>query len=128
LLSRAIKGKSIRITSRDSQIFEVKYDPLKKHSAHPYSLCIPQNVTELVLGQKLQSLGVQVERPHRVVGMKQNENDSRITDVSFEDGQVIRARYIIGADGARSIVRPQCSLISLVECLTAIYRFVPSLV
>jgi 2-polyprenyl-6-methoxyphenol hydroxylase-like FAD-dependent oxidoreductase len=105
LLSRAIKGKSIRITSRDSQIFEVKYDPLKKHSAHPYSLCIPQNVTELVLGQKLQSLGVQVERPHRVVGMKQNENDSRITDVSFEDGQVIRARYIIGADGARSIVR-----------------------
>jgi len=85
-------------------------------------------VTELVLGQKLQSLGVQVERPHRVVGMKQNENDSRITDVSFEDGQVIRARYIIGADGARSIVRPQCSLISLVECLTAIYRFVPSLV
>ncbi|KAG1887608.1 hypothetical protein F4604DRAFT_1173801 [Suillus subluteus] len=105
LLSRAIKGKSVRITSRSSQIFEVKFDPLKKHSVHPYALYIPQNVTELVLGQKLQSLGVQVHRPHRVVGMKQNEKDSRITDVSFEDGQVIRARYIIGADGARSIIR-----------------------
>ncbi|KAG1776693.1 hypothetical protein EV702DRAFT_1108608 [Suillus placidus] len=105
LLSQAIKGKSIRITSRSSQIFEAKFDPLKKHSAHPYALYIPQNVTELVLGQKLQSLGVQVQRPHRVVGMKQNEKDSRITDVSFEDGQVIRARYIIGADGARSIIR-----------------------
>ncbi|KAG1882389.1 dynein heavy chain, N-terminal region 1-domain-containing protein [Suillus subluteus] len=105
LLSRAIKGKSIRITSRSSQIFEVKFDPLKKHSVHPYALWIPQNVTELVLGQKLQSLGVEVHRPHRVVGMKQNEKDSRITDVSFEDGQVIRARYIIGADGARSIIR-----------------------
>ncbi|KAG2040013.1 hypothetical protein BDR03DRAFT_892998 [Suillus americanus] len=105
LLSQAIKGKSIRITSRSSQIFEAKFDPLKKHSAHPYPLYIPQNVTELVLGQKLQTLGVQVQRPHRVVGMKQNEKDSRITDVSFEDGQVIRVRYIIGADGARSNIR-----------------------
>ncbi|KAG1877239.1 hypothetical protein F4604DRAFT_667091 [Suillus subluteus] len=105
LVSRAIRGKSIRVTSRDSQIFEAKFDPLKKHSPHPYALYIPQNVTELVLGQKLQSLGVQVRRPHRLVGMKQNEKDSRITDVSFEDGQVIRARYIIGADGARSSIR-----------------------
>ncbi|KAG2098729.1 uncharacterized protein F5147DRAFT_713520 [Suillus discolor] len=105
LLSRAIKGKSIRITSRSSEIFDAKFEPLKKHSAHPYALYIPQNVTELVLGQKLQSLGVQVQRPHRVVGIKQNEKDSRITDVSFEDGQVISARYIIGADGARSIIR-----------------------
>ncbi|KAG2055147.1 FAD/NAD(P)-binding domain-containing protein [Suillus hirtellus] len=105
LLSRAIKGKGIRITSRTSQIFDGTFDPLKKHPVHPYALCIPQNVTESVLGQKLQGLGVQVQRPHRAVGMKQNEKDSRITDVSFEDGQVIRARYIIGADGARSIIR-----------------------
>ncbi|KAG2066072.1 FAD/NAD(P)-binding domain-containing protein [Suillus decipiens] len=78
---------------------------IEKYSAHPYALFVPQNVTELALVQKLQSLGVHVQRPHRVVGMKQNEQDSRITDVSFEDGQVIRARYIIGADGARSIIR-----------------------
>ncbi|KAG2065168.1 FAD/NAD(P)-binding domain-containing protein [Suillus decipiens] len=105
LLSRAIKGKSIRLTSRDSQIFEAKFDPLKNYSAYPYAVFVPQNVTELVLGQKLQSLGVQVQRPHRVIGMKQNEKDSRITDVSFEDGQVIRTRYVIGADGARSTIR-----------------------
>lgn len=105
ILSQAIKGKSIRITSRSSQIFEAKFEPLKNHSAHPYALYIPQNVTELVLVQKLQSLGVQVQRPHRVVGMKQNEKDSRITDVSFEDGQVIKAGYVIGADGARSVIR-----------------------
>ncbi|KAG1890994.1 hypothetical protein F4604DRAFT_385903 [Suillus subluteus] len=105
LLSQAIKAKSIRIASRGSEIFEAKFDPLKKYSAHPYPLVTPQNVTELVLGQKLQSLGVQVQRPHRVVGIKQNEKDARIADVSFEDGQVIRARYIIGADGARSLIR-----------------------
>ncbi|KAG1831768.1 hypothetical protein EV424DRAFT_1342747 [Suillus variegatus] len=96
LLSQAIKAKSIRIASRGSQIFEAKFDPLKKYSAYPYPLVTPQNVTELALGQKLKSLGGKVQRPHRVVGMKQSEKDSRITDVSFEDGQMIRARYIIG--------------------------------
>ncbi|KAG2749929.1 FAD/NAD(P)-binding domain-containing protein [Suillus brevipes Sb2] len=105
ILSQAIKGESLRITSRSSQIFEAKFDSLKKHSAHPHPLYIPQNVTELMLVQKLQSLGVQVQRPHRVVGMKQNEKDSHITDVSFDNGQVIKARYIIGADGARSVIR-----------------------
>ncbi|KAG1721686.1 uncharacterized protein EDB91DRAFT_1175846 [Suillus paluster] len=37
--------------------------------------------------------------------MKQNEEDRRVTDVSFEDGQIVRARYIIGADGAHSTIR-----------------------
>ncbi|KAG1770255.1 hypothetical protein EDD22DRAFT_866989 [Suillus occidentalis] len=110
ILSQAIKGKSLRITSRSSQIFEAKFDFLKNHSAYPDPLYIPQNVTELMLVQKLQSLGVQIQRPHRVVGMKQNEHDSHITDVSFEDGQVIKARYIIGADGARSIIRTNAGI------------------
>ncbi|KIK33010.1 hypothetical protein CY34DRAFT_813910 [Suillus luteus UH-Slu-Lm8-n1] len=110
ILSQAIKGESLRITSRSSQIFEAKFDSLKNLSAHPHPLYIPQNVTELALVQKLQSLGVQVQRPHRVAGMKQNDKDSHITDVSFEDGQVIKARYIIGADGARSIIRSNAGI------------------
>jgi 2-polyprenyl-6-methoxyphenol hydroxylase-like FAD-dependent oxidoreductase len=105
LLSRAIKGEGIRITSRSSPIIVARFDPLKEHTVYPYVLVSPQNVTESLLGQKLQSLGVQVRRPHKVVGMKQNENDPCVTDVSFEDGQVIKARYIIAADGARSVVR-----------------------
>jgi 2-polyprenyl-6-methoxyphenol hydroxylase-like FAD-dependent oxidoreductase len=110
LVSRAIKGKGIRVASRTSQIIEARFEPLKKHTVHSYALLSPQNVTEFVLGKKLQSLGVQVQRPHKVVGMKQNKKDPRITDISFEDGQVIRTRYIIGADGARSIVRLLASL------------------
>ena len=93
------------MTSRTSKIIEAMFDSLKSHTVHPYALFVPQNVTELVLAQKLRNLGVQVQRPHKVVGMQRNEKDARITDVTFEDGQVIRARYIIGADGAHSAVR-----------------------
>ncbi|OAX40865.1 FAD/NAD(P)-binding domain-containing protein, partial [Rhizopogon vinicolor AM-OR11-026] len=89
LLSRAIKGKGIRVATRSSEIIEARFAPLKEHTDHPYALLSPQNVTEQVLGQELQRLGIQVQRPHKVVGMKQNEKDPRITDVSFEDGQVI---------------------------------------
>lgn len=69
--------------------------------------------------QELQSVGVQVQRPHKVVEMKRNEKDPRITDVSFEDGQVVRARYIVGADGARSVVSLS-DISSFVGCLRII--------
>ncbi|KAJ8582053.1 FAD/NAD(P)-binding domain-containing protein [Rhizopogon salebrosus TDB-379] len=127
LLSRAVKGKSFRVASRtgSSQIIEAKYDTLKKHTAYPYAFVSPQNVTELVLVQRLQRLGVQVQRPHKVVGMKQNEKDPRMTNVSFEDGQVVKTRYIVGADGARSIVRLS-GISGFVDCLTIICRSVAS--
>ena len=36
--------------------------------------------------------------------MKPNSNDTKLTDVTFEDDKVITAKYIIGADGARSTI------------------------
>ncbi|OJA20132.1 hypothetical protein AZE42_14121, partial [Rhizopogon vesiculosus] len=54
LVSRAIKGKGITVTTRSSKIIEASFAPLKEHTIHPYALLSPQNVTEEVLGQKLQ--------------------------------------------------------------------------
>jgi 2-polyprenyl-6-methoxyphenol hydroxylase-like FAD-dependent oxidoreductase len=43
--------------------------------------------------------------------MRENPKDSRLADVSFEDGQSITAQYVIGADGPQSTIR-QLSAIS----------------
>ena len=79
---------------------------LKQYTRHPYAVVIPQNLTEHALGTKLASFGVSVHRPLKVVGMKRNAENGQLTDVAFEDGRVITAKYVVGADGARSVVSP----------------------
>ncbi|KAI0950328.1 hypothetical protein AcV7_010449 [Taiwanofungus camphoratus] len=68
-------------------------------------LIIPQATTECILGDRLRKRGVTVLRPYKVVDMKRNDQDAHITDVFFEDGSIIHARCVIGADGAKSTVR-----------------------
>ena len=77
---------------------------LKQYTRHPYIAIVPQNLTEHVLGMKLTSFGVSVHRPIKVVGMKRNTENGQLTDVAFEGGKVITAKYVVGADGAHSIV------------------------
>ncbi|KAH7914662.1 hypothetical protein BJ138DRAFT_1177118 [Hygrophoropsis aurantiaca] len=105
LVDKGFKAQSITIRNRTSELIRTDFSYLKPHTPHPYALALPQNITEQVLGQKLKDLAVHVHRPKRVVGMKRNVRDSLVTDVSFDDGSVISTKYVIGADGARSVVR-----------------------
>jgi 2-polyprenyl-6-methoxyphenol hydroxylase-like FAD-dependent oxidoreductase len=46
---------------------------------------------------------VRVLRPYKVIGLKADNNDGGL-HVSFETGEVVKASYVVGADGARSAV------------------------
>ena len=119
LVSKGSKLTCITQATRTAMIAQLPFARLKPYTKHPYGLIIPQVLTEQVLGEKLASLGVTVHRPYRVVGMKPNSNDAKLADVIFEDGQIITAKYIIAADGARSTVC-RCSAQSLVMFM--VYR------
>ncbi|THH32118.1 hypothetical protein EUX98_g2061 [Antrodiella citrinella] len=80
------------------------FSTLKPYSKYPFVLIVPQTVTESVLGEHMKNIGIAVHRPLKVVGLHPFEHDASYTVALFESGQVIRARYIIGADGARSAV------------------------
>jgi 2-polyprenyl-6-methoxyphenol hydroxylase-like FAD-dependent oxidoreductase len=43
-----------------------------------------------------------------VVGLASNAENPQYGNVTFEDGKVITAKYVIGADGARSAVSSFC--------------------
>lgn len=78
---------------------------LTPYTKYPFLLLAPQHITESVLRDRIREKEIKVYRPCKVVGMRVNVTDANITDVIFDDGQVVEARYIVGADGARSTVR-----------------------
>ena len=65
-------------------------------------LNIPQSTTEQILEARLQELGVRILKPEKAIGLKSTQNGT--LEVTFESGMIISARYVVGADGARSVV------------------------
>lgn len=92
------------ISERVSPIISMDFTTLAGYTRYPFGLVLPQNITERVLTKKLESLGVKVFRPLTLTSMSTNAQDGNVVDVSFDDGQVMQASYVIGADGARSAV------------------------
>lgn len=69
---------------------------------HPYTLGLFQNRIERILADWVDELGVRVRRGHGVTGFRPDETG---VDVELDDGQRLRTRYLVGADGGRSLIR-----------------------
>jgi 2-polyprenyl-6-methoxyphenol hydroxylase-like FAD-dependent oxidoreductase len=105
LLELGIKAKELAMNDRSSQLISGDFSSLAAYTRYPFALLLPQNKTEAVLGKTLRNLEVKVFRPFKVTAMKSNPHEADTLDVFFETGEVIQASYVIGADGARSVVR-----------------------
>ncbi len=69
---------------------------------HPYSLGLWQKHIERILAGWVDELQVTFYRGREVTGFAQD--DTRV-DVEVSDGQSLRAKYLVGCDGGRSLVR-----------------------
>jgi 2-polyprenyl-6-methoxyphenol hydroxylase-like FAD-dependent oxidoreductase len=69
---------------------------------HPYGLGLWQNHIERILAGWVAELAVTIYRGREVTGFAQ---DDAGVDVELSDGQSLRAQYLVGCDGGRSLVR-----------------------
>lgn len=66
---------------------------------------VPQSLTESILQKWAVGLGAQLRRDHEVVGLTAGDDDV-VVDVRTPSGEVrLRTGYVVGCDGARSVVR-----------------------
>jgi 2-polyprenyl-6-methoxyphenol hydroxylase-like FAD-dependent oxidoreductase len=71
-------------------------------SRHNYGLALPQIQTERLLAAWVNELGVPTTREREVTGFTQDDTG---VDVALSDGTSIRADYLVGCDGGRSVIR-----------------------
>jgi 2-polyprenyl-6-methoxyphenol hydroxylase-like FAD-dependent oxidoreductase len=69
---------------------------------HPYGLALRQNPIERILAGWVDELGVPISRGCEVTGCMQDDTG---VDVQLSDGQSLRAEYLVGCDGGRSLIR-----------------------
>jgi 3-(3-hydroxy-phenyl)propionate hydroxylase len=74
---------------------------------HPYSLGIWQNQIERIMAGWISELPVRIYYGSEVTGFRQ---DGSGVDVRLADGRSLRAQYLVGCDGGRSLIRKQAGI------------------
>ena len=69
---------------------------------HPYGLALLQKHIERILAGWADELGIPTYREREVTGFAQDDTG---VDVVLSDGQSLRAQYLVGCDGGRSVIR-----------------------
>jgi 3-(3-hydroxy-phenyl)propionate hydroxylase len=74
---------------------------------HNYGLALTQNHIERILAAWVDELGVPIYRGREVTGFVQ---DDVAVDVGLSDGGSLRAQYVVGCDGGRSLIRKSAGI------------------
>jgi 3-(3-hydroxy-phenyl)propionate hydroxylase len=69
---------------------------------HNYGLGLWQNQIERILAEWVGELAVTIHRGREVTGFAQDDTG---VDVALSDGHSLRAEYLVGCDGGRSLIR-----------------------
>ena len=90
---RAVQAAMIGTTVLDMSDFPTR---------HPYSLGIWQNQIERIMAAWIAELPVRIYHGREVTGLAQDDTG---VDVELSGDHSLRARYLVGCDGGRSVIR-----------------------
>jgi 2-polyprenyl-6-methoxyphenol hydroxylase-like FAD-dependent oxidoreductase len=105
LVRRGLIVPRFTVRDRDRALLTIDFDGLP--TPYPYTLMLPQDVTEAVLTSRLERLGGRVHRPCELARLDQ---DGDGVSATMAGGETVRAAYVVGADGMHSAVRDQTGI------------------
>lgn len=74
---------------------------------HNYGLALTQNHIERILAEWIDELAVPIYRGREVTSFSQDDTG---VDVALSDGGSLKAQYLVGCDGGRSVIRKQAGI------------------
>jgi 2-polyprenyl-6-methoxyphenol hydroxylase-like FAD-dependent oxidoreductase len=105
LLKEGIEAPRFTIRDGAKTLLTVDFSGLT--TDYPFTLLAPQSTTERLLLDRVRELGGDVLRAKTLASLTQNADGVTAT---FADGETVRARYVVGADGMHSTVREQAGI------------------
>jgi 2-polyprenyl-6-methoxyphenol hydroxylase-like FAD-dependent oxidoreductase len=109
-LEEGLKVVAFSPSSKGKVITTISFKNL--NTTYPFILSIEQSRTETLLTEHLATFKVQVERGKELIAFSQNENEVRAVVRNVQNGEeeTITTSWMIGCDGAHSLVRKELSL------------------
>jgi 2-polyprenyl-6-methoxyphenol hydroxylase-like FAD-dependent oxidoreductase len=92
------EGQVVQVATFGTTVLDMSDFPTR----HPYSLGIWQNHIERIMAAWIAELPVHIHYGCEVTGFAQ---DDAGVDVLLSDGEPLRAQYLVGCDGGRSLIR-----------------------
>jgi 2-polyprenyl-6-methoxyphenol hydroxylase-like FAD-dependent oxidoreductase len=92
------EGQAVQVQSFAGTRLDISDFPTR----HNYGLALPQKHFERILAAWVDGLGVPIQREREVAGLTQDDTG---VDVQLSDGRALRAAFLVGCDGGRSLIR-----------------------
>ncbi len=93
--------------SRRAPFARIALDLSDLPTRHNYFLALWQTHIERILAKWVGELTVPIYRGHEVTGLVQ---DDAGVEIELSDGNCLRARYLVGCDGGRSLIRKKAGI------------------
>src|SRR5215831_11071254 len=97
------QGQVIRV----APFARIALDTSDLPTRHNYFLALWQTHVERILAEWVGELGVPIYRGREVTGFAQDDTG---VDVELSEGQWLRAEYLVGCDGGRSLIRKKAGV------------------
>lgn len=97
------QGKVMQVTGFAMIRLDISDFPTR----HNYGLALTQNHIERILAAWVSELAVPIYRGCEVTGFAQDDTG---VDVELSDGRSLRASYLVGCDGGRSLIRKRAGI------------------